>query len=99
MAPRDDTHEHGPAERGGHDDHGCDDVLKELYTFVDGELTIERRARIQAHLDDCLPCFEAYDFEAELRIVISQRCRDSVPESLRSKIAGLIDDEASGGPI
>jgi mycothiol system anti-sigma-R factor len=74
-------------------------VIRELYTFVDGELTIESRAQIKSHLDDCLPCFEAYDFEAELRIVISQRCRESVPESLRDRIAQAIDSEGSGsGP-
>lgn len=79
-------------------DHGdCDEVLRELYTFVDGELTIESRARIEHHLDDCLPCFEAYDFEAELRIVISQRCRDSVPDQLRDRIARVLDDEAQQG--
>jgi mycothiol system anti-sigma-R factor len=80
-------------------DHGnCDDILRELYTFVDGELTIERRAHIKAHLDDCLPCFEAYDFEAELRIVISQRCRDSVPDTLRERIAQALDGEPGPGP-
>jgi mycothiol system anti-sigma-R factor len=80
-------------------DHGnCDDILRELYTFVDGELTIERRAHIKAHLDDCLPCFEAYDFEAELRIVISQRCRDSVPDSLRDRIAQAIESDDGSGP-
>jgi mycothiol system anti-sigma-R factor len=79
-------------------DHGnCDEILRELYTFVDGELTIERRAHIKAHLDDCLPCFEAYDFEAELRIVISQRCRDSVPDDLRMRIAEALEVEGGGG--
>jgi anti-sigma factor (TIGR02949 family) len=82
---------------GSHDHGDCDDILRELYTFVDGELTIERRARIKSHLDDCLPCFEAYDFEAELRIVISQRCRDAVPQDLRSRIAQALDHEAGHG--
>ena len=66
---------------------GCEQALEELYTFLDGELTIERRSLIEHHLDDCNPCFEAFDFEAELRIVISHRCRDEVPEELRHRIA------------
>lgn len=92
-------HEHG-SQQGHHDHHeghhdhsDCQDVIARLYEFVDGELTIERRARIQEHLDACLPCFEAFDFEAELRVVISERCRDSVPQSLRERIAGALDDE------
>lgn len=77
--------------------HDCDDVLDVLYEFVDGEVTVERRERIKAHLEACLPCFEAYDFEAELRVVISQRCRDRVPEELRSRILRALADEA-GSP-
>ena len=80
----------------GHDHGACDDILRELYTFVDGELTVERRARIKAHLAECLPCFEASDFEAELRIVIAQRCRDAVPLELRDRIADALDHEAGG---
>jgi mycothiol system anti-sigma-R factor len=81
-----------------HEPGDCNDILRELYTFVDGELTIERRAHIKAHLDDCLPCFEAYDFEAELRIVISQRCRDTVPDELRSRIARALETDDGSFP-
>ena len=65
----------------------CDDSLHELYTFLDGELTDHKRATIHQHLEDCSPCLEAFDFEAELRIVIAKRCHDEVPESLRRRIA------------
>lgn len=65
----------------------CADSLKELYTFLDGELTVERRLHIREHLDDCQNCYEAFDFEAELRIVVSTRCREEVPDSLRNRVA------------
>lgn len=76
----------------------CDDALNELYSFLDGELTSEVRGQIEQHLDDCNPCIEAYDFEAELRIVISQKCRDTVPDDLRQRIADAIGkaDEPAG---
>ena len=70
----------------------CSEALHELYTFLDGELTVERRTHISHHLDDCHGCLEAFDFEAELRIVVSQKCRDEVPETLRRRVA-----EALGG--
>ncbi len=73
--------------------HDCDEALHELYGFIDGELTDERRGLIQRHLDDCPPCYEAFDFEAELRQVIAHRCRDTVPESLRHRIADAIGRE------
>jgi mycothiol system anti-sigma-R factor len=71
----------------------CDDAVHRLYHFLDGELDDTRRADIKRHLDECLPCLEAFDFEAELRIVIAQRCRDEVPEGLRERIAMAIDHE------
>ncbi len=64
----------------------CEEVLDELYTFLDGELTDDKRATIGRHLDDCSPCLETVDFYAELRIVVSQRCRDQVPEALRQRV-------------
>jgi mycothiol system anti-sigma-R factor len=67
-------------------DSNCEQALAELYTFLDGELTEERRALIGSHLDDCNPCLEVFDFEAELRMVIKQRCREEVPEELRVRI-------------
>jgi len=68
----------------------CANSLQELYAFLDGELTDDRRVHIQAHLDGCLPCYEAYDFEAELRIVISARCREEVPDNLRNRVADAL---------
>ena len=68
----------------------CDDALHELYEYLDGELTDERRAAIQHHLTDCSPCLEAFDFQAELRIVISQKCREEVPDSLKARIADAL---------
>ena len=66
----------------------CEQALAEVYTFLDGELTAEKRVLIAGHLDSCNPCFEAFDFEAELRMVISAKARtDEVPEELRIRIA------------
>jgi len=68
----------------------CREAVELLYHYIDGELTEERRVLISAHLDDCPPCMQAFDFEAELRVVVSQRCRDRVPESLQQRIAQTI---------
>jgi mycothiol system anti-sigma-R factor len=78
----------------------CADSLKELYSYLDGELTTERRQHIQAHLEGCFPCYEAFDFEAELRIVISTRCKDQVPDALRDRVAEALkqlDESGSAG--
>ena len=74
--------------------HDCDDALHELYHYLDGELTSERRQKIQDHLESCPPCFEGFDFEAELRIVVARKCTDQVPDALRQRIADAIHHEA-----
>ena len=40
----------------------CRDALHELYSYLDGELTDDRREVIHRHLDECQPCAEPYDF-------------------------------------
>jgi len=76
----------------------CAESLKELYAFLDGELTTDARTHIKAHLDQCLPCYEAFDFEAELRIVVSTRCKDEVPEALRARVADALKKLGEPGP-
>ncbi len=71
-------------------DVDCEQVLLEIYTYLDGELTHQVREAIHVHLDGCNHCLEIYEFEAELRQVIAHRCRDAVPPDLRTRIAQAI---------
>ena len=72
----------------------CDEAVHELYHYLDGELTEERREKIRVHLDWCGPCGGAAEFEAELRKVIANRCKDRVPETLIRRVAEAIDEES-----
>ena len=45
----------------------CEEAVHELYIYLDGELTEERREEIRIHLDYCGPCGGAAECEAELR--------------------------------
>lgn len=71
----------------------CSEAIHRLYHYLDGELTSDRRLEIERHLDDCSPCLQAFDFEAEVRMMISLKCRDEVPETLRIRIAQAISHE------
>jgi mycothiol system anti-sigma-R factor len=81
------------------DHRGCADAVHRMYEYLDGELTPEVLTEMKAHLEACLNCFEAFDFEAELRQVIATRCRESVPESLVIRIQESIRIEVEGGGI
>jgi mycothiol system anti-sigma-R factor len=73
----------------------CQDALRTLYHYLDGELTPERRLAIEHHLSECSPCLGAFDFEADLKAIVGRCCRDQVPDSLRQKIAEALT-KASG---
>ena len=75
----------------------CQEALHTLYHYLDGELTEERRLVIQKHLSQCEPCLHAFDFEAELKVVIARSCRDQVPDHLRAKIANAISKASLEG--
>lgn len=64
----------------------CSAMIARLDHFLDGELTEQRRTKIQAHLDGCPTCYSAFDFEAELRIVVRSRAYTEVPADLASRI-------------
>jgi mycothiol system anti-sigma-R factor len=86
-----------PAEPSGEDPVagfvGCDETIERLYTYLDGELTEQRRVEITRHLDLCGPCVDAYGFEAELRKVIASRCKDHVPDDLINRVASALQEE------
>jgi mycothiol system anti-sigma-R factor len=83
-----------PDPCGGNPD--CQQALAELYSYLDGELTVEKRTVIRTHLDLCSPCGDRYTFETELRHVVSMRCQERVPDALRARIAAALQAEIEG---
>ncbi len=73
----------------------CDQTIERLYSYLDGELTEERRVEIRRHLDLCGPCVGIFGFEAELRKVIASRCKDHVPDELITRVADALREEHS----
>ena len=65
----------------------CDKAIYRVYNYLDGELTVWRRWSIKRHIDKCPPCAQGFDFEVELRQVVSMKCRDEAPAELRRRIA------------
>jgi mycothiol system anti-sigma-R factor len=65
----------------------CDDVLKDLYLYLDDESDDALRGRIREHLDGCTPCLKQYGIEQDVRSLIARRCGgDKAPEHLRERI-------------
>jgi mycothiol system anti-sigma-R factor len=65
----------------------CNQTLRELDVFLDGELSDEQHDAITHHLNGCMDCLGAFDFHAELKSVVSQKCQnDEMPPDLLAKI-------------
>ena len=52
----------------------CNETIRELDAFLDGELPDEVRAHIHVHLESCMDCLQAFDFQAELKRAIRRKC-------------------------
>jgi mycothiol system anti-sigma-R factor len=75
----------------------CDQILNEVYLFLDLECSDDRRNAIQIHLDECGPCLREYGIEQEVKALVarccgSDRAPDELRDRLRMKIAALVVD-------
>ena len=75
----------------------CNDTIRELETFLDGALSEDGHRSIHSHLAGCSDCLQAFDFQAELRSVIAEKCRnDEMPPGLLSRIERCFNEDFDG---
>lgn len=79
------------------DDPYCVDAIRSLYLYLDGELGPDEVVAVEAHLHACSPCFEAYDFEAEFRMVVSSKGRAPLPAEVRERLEAMIEQLGESG--
>ena len=73
----------------------CEETLRELQTFLDGELPREELEHVRHHIDGCMDCLQVYDFYAELRTVIRARTDGKFPTS---PVDGIPIADLGGAP-
>jgi len=79
------------------DEPDCAATLKELDVFLDEELSDDARRSISHHLDGCPDCLSAFDFHAELKVVIGEKCRnEEMPPGLLGRIERCFSTDFSG---
>jgi anti-sigma factor (TIGR02949 family) len=77
--------------------HDCDcgDAQDQIYQYLDAELDEATATAVRSHLDDCDGCFDSFDFERRLKIVIRKCLTEDVPETLETKVKELLRHETS----
>ena len=72
----------------------CEETLRELEAFLDHELPDEMHAAVNGHLAACTDCLQAFDFHAELKMVIAAKCTsDELPTGLMARIEQCFGDD------
>ena len=75
----------------------CKETLRELQTFLDHELSDHAQHTIESHLGGCVDCLQAFDFYAELKIVIHAKCSsDEMPPGLMARLEQCLGADLDG---
>ncbi|HVU92556.1 MAG TPA: mycothiol system anti-sigma-R factor [Jatrophihabitans sp.] len=71
----------------------CDEVLRDVYLYLDDESDPELRNRIRQHLEGCAPCLKQFGLEQDVRSLVARCCGgDQAPQSLRERISVRISE-------
>lgn len=77
----------------------CSETLRELELFLDGELSGEQFDHVRSHLDGCIECYHAFDFQAELKQVIAEKSRtEQMPDGLLDRIRQCFLSDSAPSP-
>ena len=75
----------------------CRETIKELDCSSTTSCPTARGSAIRNHLDGCIDCLQAFDFHAELKQVIAEKCQhDEMPADLLSRIERCFDTDFDG---
>jgi anti-sigma factor (TIGR02949 family) len=77
---------------GNPHDTPCEEVIEQVYLYIDGEMGDDGREVIAHHLDECSPCLREYGLEEVVKSLVKRSCgQDRAPEDLRAKVVARIE--------
>ncbi len=69
----------------------CDEVLNDVFRYLDDETDAAERSKIRAHLEGCSPCLKQFGLEADVKSLVARHCGgDRAPDELRNRIRARI---------
>ncbi|GGM80177.1 mycothiol system anti-sigma-R factor [Longimycelium tulufanense] len=69
----------------------CNEVLAEVWLFLDQECDQRRRQKLEQHLDECGHCLEQYGIEEQIKILLARKCGgDHAPDALKQRLRDSI---------
>jgi anti-sigma factor (TIGR02949 family) len=72
----------------------CRGAMRQLWDYLDQELTDERMAAVRDHLDSCAGCLPHHDFaKAFLEAIASTRANGGCPPKVRARVLERLRSE------
>lgn len=69
----------------------CDDIVDQLFEYVDRQLSEVQESRLNAHVSGCLECAERTEAESHVREILRRCCQEQAPSTLRARIVSQIE--------
>jgi anti-sigma factor (TIGR02949 family) len=71
---------------------GCEEAIRRLAAYLDGELVTADAGEVEVHLERCRSCFSRAEFERRLKERVREDLRmTSVPEEAEGRIRTLLE--------
>ncbi len=71
--------------------HNCEETLREVERYLDGEVSAEVTVWIEQHLGLCNPCMQRTEFRRHIKVLIHDKCGEhELPPGLQERILGRI---------
>lgn len=65
----------------------CNEVLADVFLYLDNEADDAARERMRMHLDDCAPCLRQFGLEQDVKELVARYCGgDIAPDALRMRL-------------
>jgi anti-sigma factor (TIGR02949 family) len=68
----------------------CEEALRFLAAFLDGELEPTHEADVESHLATCRSCWSRAEFERQLKGRVASLREEPVPQTLEARVISLL---------
>lgn len=74
-------------------DLDCEQVLQQVWSYLDGELDEGMYRQIQVHIAQCAGCGPRFEFQRRLLALIEEKCKEGpVPWELKQRLFRLLEE-------
>lgn len=68
----------------------CEQALRQIFEYIDQELSEAERATMERHLHTCQSCYSRAEFEARLKVKLGKLKKDDPDATVHERIKSLL---------